>query len=502
MSSFEDLDALRERLEFIGLDQKALAELAATRPVVEKHLPEALSEFYALLSTVPAMAAFFDGKPQMDRAKTKQLGHWASIAAGNFDETYLASSRKVGERHARIGLEPRWYIGGYGRIIERLITGVIGDMLKVEEAPRGLFARKATGPDAAAVSRAVNAVVKAVLIDMDIAVSVYFQRLTEDAADRDRKAAEKIERAVSLTGEALGSLASGDLTARIEAEFDPAFQQIKDDTNLVAERLESVVGQLHGTASALRAATEELLDGASNLAERTTRQAAAIEETSAATEQLSATVNGNAQCAAAAKSSARSVFEAADAGSGVIREANAAMDRISASSEKIAKVIGLIDDVAFQTNLLALNASVEAARAGEAGKGFAVVAVEVRRLAQSAAEASREVKALIELSGEDVKDGTRLVDAATSRLEAIHAAARDSDAMVQQIAEASSEQAVGIDEISRAVREMDQMTQHNAELVDRLNGSIARTEAEARTLDQLVDFFRVGRGAAGARRAA
>lgn len=128
----------------------------------------------------------------------------------------------------------------------------------------------------------------------------------------------------------------------------------------MAERLEAVVGQLHGTAAALRAATEELLDGASNLAERTTRQAAAIEETSAATEQLSATVNGNAQSAAAAKSSARSVFEAADAGSGVIREANAAMDRISASSEKIAKVIGLIDDVAFQTNLLALN-TVEAA---------------------------------------------------------------------------------------------------------------------------------------------
>jgi methyl-accepting chemotaxis protein len=245
-----------------------------------------------------------------------------------------------------------------------------------------------------------------------------------------------------------------------------------------------------------------MLDGAYDLAERTTRQAAAIEQTSAATEQLSSTVSGNARSAAAAKGSARSVFEAADAGTAVIREANAAMERITTSSEKIAKVIGLIDDVAFQTNLLALNASVEAARAGEAGKGFAVVAVEVRRLAQSAAEASREVKSLIEMSGEDVKDGTRLVDAATSRLAAIHEAARDSDAMVQQIAEASSEQAVGIDEISHAVREMDQMTQHNAELVDRLNASITRTEAEAKRLDQLVDFFRVGQGTPPARRAA
>ena len=492
---------LAERLDFIGLDGGALEDLAAARPLLEKHLPEAMRRFYAVLASVPAAAAFFDGQPQMDRARTKQLGHWASIAAGKFDAEYLASSRKVGERHARIGLEPRWYIGGYARIIEHLITGIVGDLLAPDAAPRGLFAKKPAGPDAAVVSRAVNAVMKAVLIDMDIAVSVYFQRLTEEAAARDQAAAAKIERAVSLTGEALGSLASGDLTARIEAEFDPAFQQIKDDTNLVAERLEAVVGQLHGTAAALRAATDELLDGATHLAERTTRQAAAIEETSAATEQLSATVNGNAHSAAAARDSARSMFEAADAGSGVIREANAAMERITASSERIARIIGLIDDVAFQTNLLALNASVEAARAGEAGKGFAVVAVEVRRLAQSAAEASREVKGLIELSGEDVKDGTRLVDSATSRLEAIHAAARDSDAMVQQIAAASSEQAVGIEEISRAVREMDEMTQHNAELVDRLNGSIARTEAEARTLDKLVDFFHVGQGAA-ARRAA
>src|SRR5690606_29498773 len=147
-----------------------------------------------------------------------------------------------------------------------------------------------------------------------------------------------------------------------------------------------------------------------------TRQAATIEETSAVMEKLAATVMDNAQQAETASLQAKAVSATAEEGGQVMAQATEAMDRITASSSKISNIIGLIDDIAFQTNLLALNASVEAARAGDAGKGFAVVAVEVRRLAQSAASASADVKVLIEQSATEVKGGTQLVGAAAGKL--------------------------------------------------------------------------------------
>jgi methyl-accepting chemotaxis protein len=302
---------------------------------------------------------------------------------------------------------------------------------------------------------------------------------------------ETVDRGIGETGDVLAALAGTDLTRRVEGDYQGAFLRLKTDTNEVAEKLSEIIGRLKETSRALKTATSEILSGANDLSERTTKQAATIEETSAAMEQLASTVMQNAQRAKDASVVAGGVTKTAEEGGQVMAQATEAMERITASSGKISNIIGLIDDIAFQTNLLALNASVEAARAGEAGKGFAVVAVEVRRLAQSAAEASRDVKVLIEQSGSEVKGGSKLVAEAAQKLGAMLTAARSSNELMDGIAKESHDQASAIEEVNASVRQMDEMTQHNAALVEETNAAIEQTEAQANELDRIVDVFTI-----------
>ncbi len=302
-------------------------------------------------------------------------------------------------------------------------------------------------------------------------------------------------RGVTEIGHVLGAMANTDLTERMEGDYEGAFATLKSDINAVADKLTEVVGQLRHTSGSLKTATGEILSGANDLSERTTKQAATIEETSAAMEQLASTVLKNAERAKDASVNAAQVTRTAEEGGQVMDAATAAMERITQSSAKISNIIGMIDDIAFQTNLLALNASVEAARAGDAGKGFAVVAVEVRRLAQSAAQASSEVKVLIEQSAGEVNSGSKLVGDAAGKLKAMLDAARGNNGLLESIANESREQASAIEEVTTAVRTMDEMTQHNAALVEETNAAIEQTEAQASELDRIVDVFRISQEA-------
>jgi methyl-accepting chemotaxis protein len=294
----------------------------------------------------------------------------------------------------------------------------------------------------------------------------------------------------------LQSLSHGDLTCRIEKDYEGVFQRLKSDFNSTAEKLSDIVSRISQSTAAISEAAREVSAGSLDLSERTEQQASSLEETAASMEELAATVRSNADNAKQVNEVASTARTAADRGSKVAGDAVDAMRRIDASSQKISDIIGVIDEIAFQTNLLALNAAVEAARAGDAGRGFAVVAQEVRTLAQRSAQASKEIKALIIDSNTQVRDGVELVGAAGGALSDIVAGVSRVADLVAEIARATAEQANGLDEINGAVAQMDEMTQKNAALVEESSAAARSMEGQAHDLGSLISFFSVAGGLA------
>ncbi|EWY39825.1 methyl-accepting chemotaxis protein [Skermanella stibiiresistens SB22] len=296
----------------------------------------------------------------------------------------------------------------------------------------------------------------------------------------------------------LRSLSHGDLTQRIEKDYEGVFQRLKGDFNSTAEKLSDIVSRISQSTAAISEAAREVSAGSLDLSERTEQQASSLEETAASMEQLAATVRSNAENAKQVNEFASTARTAADRGGKVAGDAVDAMRRIEGSSQKISDIIGVIDEIAFQTNLLALNAAVEAARAGDAGRGFAVVAQEVRTLAQRSAQASKEIKALIIDSNTQVRDGVDLVGAAGGALSDIVAGVSRVADLVAEIARATAEQANGLDEINGAVAQMDEMTQKNAALVEESSAAARSMEGQAHDLGSLISFFSVSGGLAHA----
>ena len=299
----------------------------------------------------------------------------------------------------------------------------------------------------------------------------------------------------------LSAVTAGQLGRRLEtAGKNGFFQVMSSGINRLADNMAEVVSRVKQVAGEVHRGADEISAGNANLSQRTEEQSSSLEETASSMEEMTTTVKQNADNAAQANQLALAAREQAEKGGAVVGQAVSAMSDINQASKQIADIIGVIDEIAFQTNLLALNAAVEAARAGEQGRGFAVVASEVRNLAGRSATAAKEIKGLIQDSVRKVEDGSVLVTQSGQTLEKIVAAVKKVSDIVAEIAAASREQSAGIEQVNRAVMQMDELTQQNAALVEQATAASQSMVEQVGGLNEILARYDVGAVAARAPR--
>jgi len=300
---------------------------------------------------------------------------------------------------------------------------------------------------------------------------------------------EANSQALADVGAMLARMSKGDLTTKIQTDYQGMLGKLKDDANTTVDNLHAIILSIKDATGSINTAAKEIASGNQDLSSRTEEQASSLEETASSMEQLTSTVKQNADNSRQANELAGNAQQVAVKGGEVVAQVVDTMSAIHQSSSKIADIIGVIDGIAFQTNILALNAAVEAARAGEQGRGFAVVATEVRNLAQRSAAAAKEIKGLISDSVDKVAVGNRLVDQAGRTMEEVVSSIRRVAQIMSEISSASREQSAGIEQVSLAVTQMDEVTQQNAALVEEAAAAAESLEEQANSLARSVAIF-------------
>jgi methyl-accepting chemotaxis protein len=410
-------NTIRARLAFMRLDDAKRATLRELRPIIGKVLPGVLDEFYAHITKYAEVARLFHNTQVIRHAKEMQLKHWDVILAADFDDTYVASVTRIGETHNRLGLEPRWYIGGYSMIVGGIARAI------EREVSSGWLGRGGSEKKAEMLSAAIAAA----MLDMDFAISVYL-----DAGTREKR----------------------DTLDRLATSFEETVGKIVDKVSSTADHLQGAARTLTKTAE-----TTQKLSG--SVAAASQEASANVQSAASATEEMTLSVN----------EIARQVQESSNIAGEAVKQAEKTDARIAMllqAANRIGDVVKLITAIAEQTNLLALNATIEAARAGEAGKGFAVVAQEVKALAAQTAKATDEIGSQIagmQTATQDSVAAIKEIGGTIGRIAEI----------ASTIATAVEEQGGAIQEISRNVQEASKGTARVATNITDVNRGASDT---------------------------
>ena len=457
------------RLRFFGIGASEYRQFPRIARAVRAQGGKILDLFYAKIASTPETAGFFASKKSMDGAKAAQLSHWINLfggGTGGIPESYFKQASHIGDVHSRVGLAPTWYIGGYATFL--------GEMI-----PRVFAASPLARLDGGRSAGMVTALVKLALLDMDLALSAYFETENERRAE-----------VIGQLSRALSGFAEGDLTIALKG-LPQNYAQIERDYEEMRRGVSKALALVSDAAQAIHAGSAEIRQTSDHIAKRTELEAASLAETVGAMGRLTQGLEQAALGAAQVDASVAAAQSDAREGGEVVREAVLAMADIQQSSQEISNIVNVIDGIAFQTNLLALNAGVEAARAGDSGKGFAVVANEVRALAQRSAEAANSIKTLISGSVSHVERGVGLVSRSGEAFERIVGKVSDIATLAATIAEGSRQQASNLTSLNGTVGEMDKMGQSNAATAEQAAAVSHTLAAQSANLAGLVRSFRL-----------
>jgi len=437
-------DNLNERLAFLGINETVKQSLREAKPFIDAALPEILSGFYSHVGQFPEVARMFSGPAMMERAKGLQAKHWGLITSGRFDDAYVASVKAIGEVHHRVGLEPRWYIGGYSYIGCRILEAVSAHLRD------GVF------NDAVQKRNAwLTALTRAVMLDMDIAISVY---LDVTRCKRNEFVNDLATQFQSRVGSVIAEVAT---SARGIQQSAESLAQVADDSKSKALRVAAASTQTSQAAVGVASASEQL--------------SAAIREISSQIHKASAVTREATEGAQVVRSSMQSLLE---------------------QTARINHVTDFISGVATQINLLALNATIEAARAGPAGAGFSVVASEIKSLANQTTKASEEIVQQVQHIHEaSTTTDSRVTQIATTieqineTIASIAAAIEEQSAATSEIAKNVTGTSEASNEVSRSIESVEQGAELTAVSSAEVLKIAATLNEQTNLLRQNVDAF-------------